>query len=100
MGGRARVAVLVVFIAKLPYGGMALYNLHYLVGLLELGYDVHYVERINVAGECYDPSTDTSGDDLTYGVKYLHDRLAAVGLGPESSSVIDIHGRCHGADWD
>ena len=96
----APTAVLVGFIAKLPYGGMALYNLHYLVGLLELGYDVHYVERVNTPYECYDPSTDTSGDDVTYGVRYLHERLAAIGLRPEQSSVIGHDGRCHGAGWD
>ena len=96
---RPPLAVLVGFIAKLPYSGMALYNLHYVVGLQELGYDVHYVERVNGPDECYDPSLNTSGNDLAYGLSYARRVLATVGLDVGHTSIIDFDGRCHGAGW-
>ena len=40
-------AIVVGFIAKLPVAGMCLYCLHHIVGLIELGYRIHYVERQN-----------------------------------------------------
>jgi len=39
------LAVLIGFIGKIPLAGMTLNNTHYIAGLQELGYDVHYVER-------------------------------------------------------
>ena len=41
------LAVVVGFVARSPVAGMAMYNFHYVAGLLELGSDVHYVERLN-----------------------------------------------------
>ena len=51
-----RTAVVVGGIGKLPYAGMTFHYLHYVLGLTELGYDVHYVERQNRALETYDPT--------------------------------------------
>jgi hypothetical protein len=36
-------------IRKLLYAGVAAYYLHYVRGLRELGYEVHYLERQNKA---------------------------------------------------
>lgn len=79
------------FIAKLPIAGMALYNLHYIAGLMELGYDVHYVERQNYPGECYDPNRNESGNDPTYGLQWLQTCLALLPR-PVSWTFIDLKG--------
>jgi hypothetical protein len=92
-------AIVVGFIGKNPVAGMALYNLHYIAGLQDLGYRVHYVEHLNRSNECYNPETDCTTDDTSYAVRYLHDVLATVGLPPSSWSFIDRSLHCHGAGW-
>ena len=94
-----RLAVVVGFIAKLPVAGMALYNLHYIQGLRDLGYTVHYVERVNRADECYDPSRDAMGDDATYGVRWLRRCLDWLPGEPLSWTFIDRQGGHHGAPF-
>jgi hypothetical protein len=91
------LAVVVGFIGKSPVAGMALYNLHYILGLKELGYDVHYVERLNRADECYDPDTDTFGDDASVAVAWLRRCLAIPAVGAISWSFIDRDGTYLGA---
>ena len=50
----SRESVVVVgAVGKLPYGGMSFYWGHHIVGLQELGYDVHYVERLDFPNEAY-----------------------------------------------
>jgi hypothetical protein len=97
--GTRPLAVAVGFIAKLPVAGMTLYNTHYLRGLQELGYDVHYVERQNYSGECYDPCSNAMSDDYRYGLAYLQDVLAGLGIARDRHSFIDLEGRCHGSGW-
>jgi hypothetical protein len=94
---RARIAVVVGFVVKSPVAGMALYNLHYVAGLRELGYDVHYVERLNAPGECYDPGRDMFGDDPTYGIDWLRDAMTRVPAVATSWTLIDRAGTYHGA---
>lgn len=93
---RTRSAVLVGFVVRSPVAGMAFYNLHYVAGLRELGYDVHYVEHLNAPNECYDPELDEFGDDPTYGLEWLHDAYRRLPPLATSSTVIDRTGRYHG----
>ena len=44
---RRPLAVVVSSLGKLPLGGHTVFVIHHLVGLQELGYDVHYVERMS-----------------------------------------------------
>ena len=74
------LAILVGFIGKYPVAGMTLYNLHHIVGLQELGYDVHYVERQNVPDEYYDPISDQWADKPTYAAGYLEKALSQIGI--------------------
>jgi hypothetical protein len=85
-------AVVVGFIGKLPYAGMSLYNLHYIDGLESLGYEVHYVERINKAQECYNPETRAATDDPAFAIEYLRGQVSRF-------SFIDRENRCHGLGW-
>jgi hypothetical protein len=92
-------AVVVGFIAKLPYAGMSFYVLHHVAGLQQLGYEVHYAERLMRPNEAYDPTTGTMSDDAAYGVKYLEAELARLGIGRDRFSFVDRQGRCHGSGW-
>jgi hypothetical protein len=95
----APLAIAVGFVGKLPLAGMMLYNLHYLAGLAELGYEVHYVECQN-GPEYYDPRIDAMTEDVAGGLETLAGVLPSVGIGPGRFSLVDGEGRCHGAGWD
>lgn len=93
---RPRVVV-VGGIGKLPYAGVSLYYLHYLLGLEELGYDVHYVERQNRPLETYDPESDEMTDRPDFAVRYLDSLMRRYGFA--GWSFVDREDRCHGAGW-
>lgn len=95
----APLVVVVGFAGKWPLAGLVLYNLHYLAGLAELGYEVHYVEHQNGPEDYYDPRTDELTADVTHGFASLGAVLPTVGVGPDRCSLVDLDGRCHGADW-
>lgn len=63
-----------------PVGGHTWHHLQYLVGLQRLGHDVQFVEDWGWDNSCYDPSTRYSTDDPTYGLNYMADVFARVGL--------------------
>lgn len=90
------LAIVVGFIARLPVAGMALYNLHYMRGLLELGYDVHYVERLKEPNECYDPAADVFTDDTTCGLRWLRSCLQWLSPPEIPWTLLDRQGRCSG----
>jgi hypothetical protein len=74
---------------------MALYWLHHVKGLQELGYDVHYLERLDRPGDAYDPETGSMSDDPGYAVRYLAQLLPRFGIHPGEASFIDLAGTCH-----
>jgi len=97
---RARpLAVLVGGVGKLALAGYGLGILHHLVGLQELGYEVHYLERQNRPEECYDPRTDKMGDDPSYALEYLRRVLSRFSIDEHQFSFIDRQGTCHGSGW-
>jgi hypothetical protein len=87
--------VLVGGVGKLPYAGASFYYLHYARGLIELGYEVVYVERQGRTNEYYDPSTRAMTNDLSYALGYLPDVLAQFGV--DHWALVDLEGKCHGA---
>jgi len=93
------LAVAVGFIGKLPVAGMSLYVLHYLAGLKDLGYEVHYVERQNGPEECYDPVRNVFTDDASVALDYLRGLLPEFGIPLERISFIDRRNVCHGSGW-
>jgi hypothetical protein len=92
----SRIAVIVGFIVKSPVAGMAAYNFHYIAGLRELGYEVHYIERLNAPDECYDPGRDAFGDDPGYGLAWLRDTTTRLPPLADSWTLIDRNGNHHG----
>ena len=93
------LAVVVGFVGKLPVAGMTQYNVHYIAGLQDLGYEVHYVERQNRPQECYDPIGGGFTDDPAYALHYLASVMADLEIGSEGWSFIDRDDACHGSDW-
>ncbi len=94
------LAVVVGFIGKLPYAGMALFNLHYIAGLRELGYRIHYVEKMDSQWDCYDPTIDAMTGDPSYALGYLANLLPCFGLHKDQYSFVDANNDCHGSDWN
>jgi hypothetical protein len=92
-------AVMVGFIGKLPIAGMALANLHVISGLQALGYDVHYVERLNRPNQCYNPISNVMTDDPSYALNHTDGLLPRYGITHDSYSFIDRENRCHGSGW-
>ena len=69
-------AVVTGMIATYPVGGVAWDYGQYALGLEQLGYDVFYLE--DTGGPTYDPNKREYGDHCEYGIRFLHDSLAAL----------------------
>lgn len=93
------LAVCVGSIGKLPLAGLSLYDLHHVVGLADLGYEVHYVERQNTPAECYDPLADDMTDDPSFARQYIESLLPRFGIESPHYSFIDRSNRCFGSSW-
>ena len=93
------IAVVVGGIGKLPYAGVSLFYLHYLIGLRQLGYRVHYVERQNRPLETYDPDADAMTDRPDFALRHLS-AIAGRYDFAGSWSFIDRTGTCHGIGWN
>jgi hypothetical protein len=78
------------YMVRFPQGGMVWSNLQYLLGLKELGHDVYFVEDSDDYPCCYDPGRDEVGIDPTYGLRFAHESLRAIGCG-ERWAYHDAH---------
>jgi hypothetical protein len=93
------LAILIGFIGKSPVAGMSMFVLHYVAGLQSLGYEVHYLERLNAPFECYNPTDHSFTDQTDYALAYLEGRLSGFGISRNEYSFIDRENRCHGSGW-
>jgi hypothetical protein len=92
---RKPLAVVVSSLGKLPLAGQTAGVVHHLVGLQELGFEVHYVERLNEPGEAYDPRSSMMTSDASYAVAYLRSTLPQFGV--RAWTFLDLAGRPHGS---
>lgn len=69
------------YIVRGPLGGMAWYNLQYLIGLARLGHDVYFVEDSDDYPSCYDPARGITDTDPTYGLQFATHTFERIGLG-------------------
>jgi hypothetical protein len=92
-------AVYIGFIGKIPIAGMALANIHAMLGLREIGYRVHYVERQNLPNDCYDPRTNEMTSDPSAALACIGQILPRYGFGARDFSFIDTKNQCHGSGW-
>ncbi|MFT3787075.1 MAG: hypothetical protein QM770_13065 [Tepidisphaeraceae bacterium] len=66
------------YIVGYPLGGMTWHHLNYLLGLVDLGHDVTFLED-GAYHSPWNPTTDLNGDP-TFGLQYLQATFAAYGL--------------------
>jgi hypothetical protein len=58
------------YVVRWPLGGMVWSNLHFLMGLRDLGHDVYYLEDSDDYASCYDPSRHVTDTDPRYGLAF------------------------------
>jgi hypothetical protein len=68
------------YIIAYPLGGMTWHHLNYLLGLVELGHEVIFLEDSGSYSVPYNPTTWQTDPDPTYGVDYLRRTFARYGL--------------------
>lgn len=90
------IAIYTSYNIRYPLGGHVLAELHYIVGLQRLGYEVYVVEE---AGSwptpCFDPQREMMTDDPSAGIAALRRVLAPFGLA-ENWCYIAANGRTWG----
>src|SRR2546422_11158715 len=79
-GGGLRIIAL-GYIVRGPIGGMCWSDLHYLLGLVDLGHDVYFAEDSDDYPSCYDPARNMTDTDPTYGLEFARRTFERVGLG-------------------
>jgi hypothetical protein len=77
---RLRIVVL-GYVVRGPLGGMAWSDLHYVLGLRDLGHDVWFLEDSDDYPSCVDPVRRTVEEDPAYGLRFAADLFERVGLG-------------------
>jgi len=83
------------YVVRFPVGGYLSWVLQWLVGFQRLGHDVYFVEKACWPNACYDPSSDTMGDDCSYGVTMLASLLCRFGLN-DRWCFVDAASNYHG----
>ena len=76
--------MIVVFagsIGRFPVGGHAWVDMHYLLGLRDLGCEVYYLEECGEGSWVYNWETDKLVTDLDYPTDYLRSCLEPIGFG-------------------
>ena len=68
------------FVIRCPLGGYAWQALHYLVGLRQLGFDPYFFEDTSLFPGCYDPRTNSDGDDPSSGIAFAEDFFSRFGF--------------------
>src|SRR5690242_1549402 len=86
---RLRIVVL-GYVVRGPLAGHAWHHLHYVAGLAGLGHDVWFVEDSDDYPRCYDPVSDATGSDPTYGLEFARDAFERIGL-PQVWAYHDAH---------
>ena len=78
------------YIIRGPIGGMAWHHLQYVLGLKELGHDVYFFEDSDDYPSCYDPTTNSTKIDPSYGLEFASYTFKSVGLA-EKWTYYDAH---------
>jgi len=74
------IAIFAGYLARYPLGGHLLSQYHFLAGLAKLGYEVVFLEHYGWPNACYDPRTNTMGDDPAYGLEQILPFFKRIGL--------------------
>src|SRR5579859_934117 len=92
------VAIFAGYLARYPLGGHLLSQYHFLAGLTKLGYEVVFIEHHGWSNACYDPRTNTMGDDPAYGLSQILPFFERIGL--RRWCYVDATGKWHGLQPD
>src|SRR5262245_40361751 len=78
----ARPLIIVTgYVVRYPFGGNVAEKLQYLTGFLRLGCDVWYIEESGSwPRSCYNPETNDMTSDPGYGIRFLKNLLAELGI--------------------
>jgi hypothetical protein len=87
--GALRILVL-GYIVRGPFGGLAWHHLQYFLGLARLGHDVHFLEDSGDWESCYDPDIGAYTTDPSYGLRFANEAFARLGL-DERWAYYDAH---------
>ena len=68
------------YIVRGPLGGLAWHHLQYVLGLVQLGHEVYFLEDSDNYPSCYDPSQDIIDTNPTYGLQFTERTFKQVGL--------------------
>lgn len=68
------------YIIRGPLGGLAWHHLQYVMGFARLGHDVYFVEDSNDYESCYDPISNTTTTDPSYGLAFADQIFTKVNL--------------------
>ena len=88
------VAIVAGYLVRYPLGGHVLSQLHFLVGLQRLGYEVVFAEQYGWPYSCYDPRTNATTNDPTYGIAELRHAFGKIGV--NRWCYVDADGNYHG----
>jgi hypothetical protein len=89
LADRLRIVVL-GYIVRGPLGGIAWHHLQYVLGLTHLGHDVYFLEDSDDYPSCYDPSTNSTQADPSYGLAFASHSFNTIGLS-ERWAYYDAH---------
>jgi hypothetical protein len=70
------------YIVGYPLGGMTWHHLNYLLGLMEMGHEVWFLEDSGSYSMPYNPAQQRCDPDPAYGLDYLRQTFAHYGLPP------------------
>ncbi|HWQ90873.1 MAG TPA: hypothetical protein VN673_04325 [Clostridia bacterium] len=89
LNGRLRIIAL-GYIVRWPLGGMVWSNLHFLMGLRDLGHEVYYFEDSDDYASCYDPARCLTDTNPSYGLSFAANVLGKLSFG-EHWAFHDAH---------
>ena len=92
------IAIFAGYLARYPLGGHLLSQYHFLAGLATLGYEVVFLEHYGWPNACYDPRTNTMGDDPSYGLSQILPFFKRIGL--QRWCYVDAADQWHGLQRD
>lgn len=92
---RARIIIL-GYLVRGPYGGLAWHHLQYAMSFAALGHEVYFLEDSGDYPACCNPVTGVIDTDPTYGLQFAAKVFECVGLG-DKWAYYDGHASCwHG----
>jgi hypothetical protein len=86
------------YLVRYPLGGHMLSQLHFIVGLQRLGYEVVFAEHFGWPNSCYNPRAGTMTDDPAFGIGEMRQMLAKFGV--RRWCYVDAAGSFHGLSRD